>query len=474
MGTFLINQGLSRFSASYKKWGLQFARRWRWFALLTGLLITFVFELFEGHNLDDLLLWVDVIIVGLLIASIFWILLTLLTHDLTHQAESEARFTQYQSFTQQLFQRLEKAELTQFIAEFASSLAPVSRAELFIYDHRTTRLELAAHWPNEPTTKPSPPPGLVCHCQSGLAGASPAFHPAKLHPVARSDNLNGQADSVFCLPLSYHSIFVGAIHLTLSRNAQFAPDQTNFIITLAPEIALALILSIAHPHQIAQVQTQAQMDERQYIAYVLHNSLAQQIGYLHLSLDRLASDSRLHGLDNVHQELEHLRLVASDAYERIRNTLTLLRSPQHVDLALAIAGQAQSITQPAGLQVQITTLGEPRRLAPETCHYIVTLVQEGLNNSVKHAQAHHLDLKLEWSSDDLRVTLIDDGIGFDPATLPPTGHYGITMLREQIKTWGGTFNLESAHGQGTRLAFTFPLPRLLRPSPPDGVDHLRS
>src|SRR3990170_135517 len=95
----------------------------------------------------------------------------------------------------------------------------------------------------------------------------------------------------FCLALSYNKVLIGILRLSCRQTLE--PEQIEFINTIAPEVALALAFAIANPRQMAQVRLQTQLMERQQTAFDLHNVLAQQLGYLHLSLDRLASDDQL-------------------------------------------------------------------------------------------------------------------------------------------------------------------------------------
>jgi len=273
--------------------------------------------------------------------------------------------------------------------------------------------------------------------------------------------MDDQGTDVFCLPLIYNSVLVGVLRLRCQFGQTLAQDQIDFMSATSSEIALALTLSIAHPRQMAQMRSAAQLDERNQIAYELHNSLAQQIGLLHLSLDRLASDGRLLQNDIVRDELEHLRVVAGQAYEQIRNTLARLRLSELANLSQAIADHARLVAQTANLQIEFTTQGEPYTLSVEMRQQIFGLVREGLNNVEKHAQAQHVQIPLVWSDDSLCISVVDDGEGFFAASVPSQGgHYGLLMMRERVEALGGTLTLESSPGKGTRLSLRIPLQRL--------------
>jgi signal transduction histidine kinase len=445
---------------SFESFDYQIILRWRWLVLFAGVAVTVLTELVEGHSLTDPLFWVDVFLFGLLTPSITWLLLTLLAHNLTQRRKTEARLIRYRQFTQQLSQHREWDELVRFVTEFAGALLPVDHTALFTYDHRNARLEYAASWHNNAEGSVLPINAGLAYdrCQACLLSNAPSLRSTaacnfKLEQV---DDRHGDE---FCLPFSYNHMLVGLLRLKLQPGEALAPDQIEFLNGVAPEIALALALAISFPRQMAQVRNEAQMDERQYIAYVLHNSLAQQIGYLHLSLDRLAGDSRLEVKHPVRDELEQLRVVAGDAYERIRNTLALLRAQEQSDLTHALTEHVRVVSSMAQLAFEFTTQGEPRPLLPDTCQRVVALVQEGLNNVIKHAHARRVHITLNWAADGLSVNLADDGIGFDPSAPPPVGHYGLAMMDEGAKALGGALTVLSAPGRGTELLFRLPLSR---------------
>jgi len=193
------------------------------------------------------------------------------------------------------------------------------------------------------------------------------------------------------------------------------------------------------------------------MAIDLHNALAQQIGYLHLNLDRLASDDQLLISDDLRGELEYMRQVANETYGQVRSTLALLHSWESVDLTQAIADYFLKVARGARLSNVFTTAGDPTPLRPEIRRQIFSLLQEGLNNVEKHAQAKSVEVSLIWLADCLTISIIDDGVGFDPLSAQTDGHYGLMMMRELAYVLQGELEMDSSPSQGTRLKFTIPL-----------------
>ena len=84
------------------------------------------------------------------------------------------------------------------------------------------------------------------------------------------------------------------------------------------------------------------------------------------------------------------------------------------------------------------------------------IVQEGLNNIARHAEALEATVDLNITPDQIQLIIEDDGRGFDPAQVP-SGRFGLIGLNERIKLLGGSLGLESSPDQGTQIEIVVPL-----------------
>jgi nitrate/nitrite-specific signal transduction histidine kinase len=216
------------------------------------------------------------------------------------------------------------------------------------------------------------------------------------------------------------------------------------------------MMATVHSMEVTTASSTARRDERRQLSVTLHNSLAQQIGYLHLSLDRLADAAERLPLTVV-QELAGLRDVAGDAYHQIRDLLAGLRTPQFHNLGHLLDSRLQVFGRATGLKTHLEVRGEPRLLLPELNQQVFGLVHESLNNIQKHAGASRVEILLDWRETELVVEVADDGRGFDSAAAIADGHYGLAMLQEQTAELRGTLAIISVPGQGARLLFRIPL-----------------
>ncbi len=358
-----------------------------------------------------------------------------------------------QTLALHLGQLQDLGELARYLAHFPATCLPIARTSVYLYDHAEARRTLAAAWPPAAralTTHPS-----ASACQTCLASRTHGLRRCLTTP--RSDDR--AASRPWCLPLRYESLLVGILQLTFPADRPPAALQLRWLEASSAEIALALVRALGRNQQLALARANAQAAERNRLAHLLHHSLAQQLSYLHFGLDHLANTQRPPDPERLRADLERLRLVAHYSYTQVRDALDLLTSARPFDLTLAVEHYASFLAQTANLALTFTACGRPTPLPAELCQPVFGLIQEGLHNAQKHAQARSIWLSLAWSPDSLRIEVTDDGIGFDPTALPAKGHFGLPMVQESVTTLGGQLTLESAPGRGTRLAVLLPLAR---------------
>jgi len=121
----------------------------------------------------------------------------------------------------------------------------------------------------------------------------------------------------------------------------------------------------------------------------------------------------------------------------------------------ALEKQVAAVQARHGLQARMQIGGEPD-LPHAAKEALYRVAQEALHNAVKHARAHTLDLSLELGDAEVGLVVADDGRGFDPRREFP-GHLGLQSMRERAAAVGGTLEIQSAPGEGTRLRARFPL-----------------
>jgi signal transduction histidine kinase len=435
---------------------VQLLRRWRWIVLAIAIPISVVIEIIEGNS-HDLQFLDEVIIDGLVLPVSTWIVLTFVSQKIVAQAAREETLEQRQQFMQRLAEHREYQDLTHYIVRFPITLLPIDYAALFIFDPDHARLNLVTDWNAAGSTDTAKLRALatLAVCEACRVGGGPQLSHTGACVFGR-DPASDHSANEYYLPIA-HETLVGVLRLRCQPGQVPTAGQLEFLTTLLPEIAVALDLAIADARQAERAYREAQIQERRRITHELHDTVAQQVFYLHLGLDQLAGNTALLASDAAQHKIESMRDVAAEVYEQVRNNLSILRAWEQLDLTEAISRLARVTAHNADLTIEIDVQGEPKWLSPHTCEDIYGIVREGLNNVVKHAQARHVQVDLIWLAKDLKISLVDDGVGFDSARLPHEGHYGLTLMREVIEALQGEFMSESRPGIGSRLRVSVPL-----------------
>lgn len=205
-------------------------------------------------------------------------------------------------------------------------------------------------------------------------------------------------------------------------------------------------------------------EERARIARDLHDSLAQNLYFLGLKLDYIRKQIASAPAAAVIDELSALKKTVQANIDDIRRTIFALRPVELEALGFgpALRQYIREFGEQVGLEVWLTINGDETTLPATLEPVLFRLVQEGLTNIAKHAQARSAWLELiVQPCHAVCLTLQDDGIGFDPQVQPVSANHkiGLRQMRERVADLGGHFKLDSAPGQGVTLQLEIPLPR---------------
>lgn len=202
---------------------------------------------------------------------------------------------------------------------------------------------------------------------------------------------------------------------------------------------------------------QAQESERQRLSRQMHDGPAQALSNFILQteiamrlLDVDASQAR--------EELNNLKASAMSTFQKVRNFIFELRPMMLDDLGLAptIKRYADTFKEQTGMDVNIAVTGQERRLESYVEVMIFRALQELLGNAARHSQASMLKVLVDIGDTTVKVNVDDNGKGFDPEILKQGNSLGLNLIRDRVEMLGGTFELDSVIGKGTRVTFTVP------------------
>ncbi len=447
-----------------------FLLRWRWWIAAAAALLTIFVELVE-HGTASLSSFDPAFLREILLFGVFGpllagIALTVLRQAWTERSTAVTQMSQQRELGQQLAHIQDWTELTAFIVKYPRSLVPVAGVGLFVYDQLSGGYRLSAEW-WDPALDPAPTPAF--HQTPSFCGTCVVSHVgAEGHPLplrcvdsARMPDWGNR----YCLPLMRGTLPIAFLYLYFRVDVVLSVEEVNLLGGIAPAIAIAI--HDARPQRSAVIQAEAAGLERKRIARDLHDTLGQSLAYLHLKLDQLTGDDALREIVAIRQELERMRDVANDSYQKVRATLDDLRLSPESDLASALQERANLVAQRAGVKVELSTEGQPLLLPTDVQRHILYIFREALTNVEKHAGARRIRFHLTWTDHALTIRLSEDGRGFDVETARRNGHYGLAIMQERAKEIGGQLEIASSPGSGTEILFSLALARDPSPSGDD-------
>ena len=213
----------------------------------------------------------------------------------------------------------------------------------------------------------------------------------------------------------------------------------------------------------------AQENERQRIARELHDSTSQSLTSLLVGLQNLRNT---HADDEVfNRHIDALRAVISATLDEVRTISWRLRPSALDDLGLLSALQhyVKDYQERFAIQTDLVANGLDSRLPLEIETAVYRIVQEGLTNIARYAQATTASVIINYRQQVLRIIVEDNGVGFDPAaTRQQNKSLGLQGIRERAGLFNGKLTIESQPNQGTTLYIEIPY---ARDDPLSGANH---
>ncbi|WP_243544675.1 PAS domain-containing sensor histidine kinase [Pseudodesulfovibrio tunisiensis] len=220
--------------------------------------------------------------------------------------------------------------------------------------------------------------------------------------------------------------------------------------------AEAQILSLTQ--QLLRIQE----NERQRISRDLHDNVAQDLSSMVIGMATLFD-----GYDDIPDEVRQrgaaIANVMRQSVSSVRHIAYGLRPPSldQLGLSRAISRHCNDVEEKYGLRVDFSAAGVDKiRLDSDTEINVFRMIQESLNNAVKHSDANRVKVRVLGSHPDILIRVEDDGRGFDVkqrmADAAEEHHMGLKSMEERARLLGGTMNIRSRQGAGTKIAFRIP------------------
>ena len=259
-----------------------------------------------------------------------------------------------------------------------------------------------------------------------------------------------QRERIFSISLALGLLGISIFLWYLSRNRRkeiYRQQRRN------KQQMLDLVTS--HTIQNTNIKINSQLKERKKIARNLHDDLGATLSTAKMSLEGMHK-SLPHSLGTIYDQTHHLLEKAVNATRDISHSLI---SNKQTDFSLVEqikeTAEAISLTKKLVIDFQYINL-DTHSWDPETEQDLYMIIQEIIQNTIKHADAHSLTIQLNKIEDQLLLVTEDDGKGFDAENEKKQG-MGLENMSERVSKLKGTMDIDSQYGIGTTIVMEFPL-----------------
>lgn len=276
-----------------------------------------------------------------------------------------------------------------------------------------------------------------------------------------------QTHSVLCVPLMVKGQAIGVVQVLNKRSGEPFEQQDLDILTIFASQAANAIENARLYETVREERDRilaVEEDVRRRLARDLHDSLAQLLaaGLMHVRfLREQVTRNRMPG----QADLDALENTVNTCVFQVRTMLFDLRPVilETAGLVPALEAYAKRLRQEGTGKLHVSVDKMLVRMSPKMETTVYSIVREALNNVRRHARAANVWLKVlrDGAGDRLLVTIEDDGRGFDVNAVEQhygeRGSIGLLNMRERAETVGGTLDVESSIGRGTRVSLVVPL-----------------
>jgi signal transduction histidine kinase len=253
-------------------------------------------------------------------------------------------------------------------------------------------------------------------------------------------------------------VVIRRLHAELSGSGgeHAAQEVTLAAVTLHEVLARALRAAAdSYVGVLLNRVHQAQIEERQRVSRELHDRIGHGIGVAQRDLE-LYEIYRLKDPDRAFEYVQTALRVLTDTLDVVRQVISDLRLVEPMEsLEKAIKLFLDSSAGP-DLARHVEVNGDEAWAPIETIAEAFVIIRESLRNTIAHAKAGQVRVRVDIAPDELRALVVDDGQGFDPSSGRPGGT-GLLSMRERAALLGGGLTLNSKPGRGTHVELWVPL-----------------
>ncbi|NOS98895.1 MAG: HAMP domain-containing protein [Methylotenera sp.] len=223
--------------------------------------------------------------------------------------------------------------------------------------------------------------------------------------------------------------------------------------------SLGAVRQLEENRQLTQIIQSHIEDERRSLARELHDELGQYVTAIKTFAVAIVNKTKENSPD-IASNAQTIVAAANQIYDGMHDIIRKLRPGALDNLGLAETlrdAVHHNQTQHPELQFNLTLEGDLDSLGETLNINIYRIVQEAINNALKHAQASIIDIKLTAQDNALQLTIKDNGVGMNIEAVDQTQHFGLLGMRERVQGFHGSFQVVSEPNLGSALNINIPL-----------------
>lgn len=276
--------------------------------------------------------------------------------------------------------------------------------------------------------------------------------------------------SLLAAPLVQNGRNIGVLEAAHSDPDQLTVDDLPTLIMAANWAAIAISNARLHEQTQRLREQRAALEERARLAHELHDVVTQSLYSMSVLAGAWRRQIEAGRLEPDKEHIIELDGLVRQALREVRLLVYELRPMELEEEGLigALSHRLLAVEQRTGIRARLTVTDEQGRphpmlsgglaaavdfhhLPPGVELGLYRIIQESLNNSLKHSEATHVDINIRLGEDTLSVEITDDGRGFDVNSPQATTGFGLAGLRERAAQLGGSLRIESAPGAGAKV-----------------------
>ncbi|MDO8568482.1 MAG: HAMP domain-containing protein [Dehalococcoidales bacterium] len=315
------------------------------------------------------------------------------------------------------------------------------------------------------------PSGANCACYQVMrSGQTMAVNHPSQCPLLENSQDEKYPGSFIAVPLKSRARTLGTMNVGCPGQERFTDNDFKLLESIGYYVGLAIENATLYEDarqkeelrgQLLTRVISAQEEERKRISRELHDEHGQILTGLIINMDKMES-MILPQQTQLMERMGKARGLLSRLLDNLRSLTVGLRPPDLDDLGLiaAITGHAEERLGAAGIVFKCDADDFERDLPPAMETALFRIVQEAINNIIRHAGAKSVFLQFALEQGKVKVIIEDNGQGFEPDlnSRRQEGSLGLLGIRERTELLGGTFKIYSRKGWGTRLTVEIPVP----------------